>query len=58
MKKVKVLMDFTSVERSNKSRIGSYKSGRNIGKPHDHGSGFRIKEYNICKLYANYEKVD
>ena len=39
-------------------RIGSYKSGRNIGKPHDHGSGFRIKEYNICKLYANYEKVD
>ena len=39
-------------------RIGSYKSGRNIGKPHDHGSGFRIKECNICKLYANYEKVD
>lgn len=39
-------------------RIGSYKSGKNLGKPHDHGSGFRIKEENICKLYETYERVD
>lgn len=39
-------------------RIGSYKSGKKMGKPHDHGSGFRIKEGNICKLYANHEIVD
>jgi len=28
-------------------RIGAYKSGRNIGRPHDHGSGFRIKKDNL-----------
>lgn len=28
-------------------RIGVYKSGKNIGKPHDHGSGFRIKKENL-----------
>lgn len=33
-------------------RIGSYKSGKNYGKAHDHGSGFRIREANITKLYA------
>jgi hypothetical protein len=27
-------------------RIGAYKSGKMIGKPHDHGSGFRIKKKN------------
>jgi len=32
-------------------RIGVHKSGRNYGKPHDHGSGFRIKKENLIKLY-------
>lgn len=39
-------------------RIGSYSSGKNYGKPHDHGSGFRIKEENIMLLYANKEVVE
>lgn len=39
-------------------RIGSYKSGRNYGKPHDHGSGFRILETNLCLLYDTREIVD
>lgn len=34
-------------------RIGVYKSGKNTGKPHDHGSGFRIKRENLNKLYEN-----
>ena len=25
-------------------RIGTYKSGKNIGKYHDHGTAFRIKK--------------
>jgi len=32
-------------------RIGVYKSGKRIGNPHDHGSGFRIKKENIEQLY-------
>lgn len=32
-------------------RIGVHKSGKNYGKPHDHGSGFRIKRENIYNLY-------
>lgn len=32
-------------------RIGSYSSGRNYGKAHDHGSGFRILEKNIHLLF-------
>ncbi|MEG1523345.1 MAG: MvaI/BcnI family restriction endonuclease [Bacteroidales bacterium] len=39
-------------------RIGSYSSGRNIGKAHDHGSGFRIKENDICKLYESKKVVE
>lgn len=39
-------------------RIGSYQSGSNYGKPHDHGSGFRILEGNIHLLYSNRENVD
>ncbi|MEG1700165.1 MAG: MvaI/BcnI family restriction endonuclease, partial [Alistipes sp.] len=39
-------------------RIGSYSSGRNIGKAHDHGSGFRIKENDICKLYGIKKLVE
>ena len=38
-------------------RMGSYQSGDKYGMPHDHGSGFRIKEYNIIKLYGSIEKV-
>ena len=39
-------------------RIGSYKSGRNKGRAHDHGSGFRIQEHNITKLYGPAKIVD
>ena len=38
-------------------RIGSYQSGENIGKAHDHGSGFRILEKNLCKLYSSHETI-
>ncbi|MDE6484658.1 MAG: MvaI/BcnI restriction endonuclease family protein [Duncaniella sp.] len=38
-------------------RMGAYSSGRNIGKPHDHGSGFRIMEKNIKELYSYHEDV-
>lgn len=39
-------------------RMGSYGSGPNIGKSHDHGSGFRIKEHNIIKLYQVKEDIE
>ncbi|MBO5186818.1 MAG: MvaI/BcnI restriction endonuclease family protein [Prevotella sp.] len=39
-------------------RIGSYKSGANYGKPHDHGSGFRILEPNLKLLFQNREEVN
>lgn len=39
-------------------RIGSYKSGKNFGKPHDHGSGFRIIESNMKLLFAIHESVE
>lgn len=32
-------------------RIGAYKSGKNIGKLHDHGSGFRIHKTNLNKYF-------
>ena len=32
-------------------RIGSYKSGRNFGKTHDHGTGFRIRPIDLTSLY-------
>jgi hypothetical protein len=35
-------------------RIGVHKTGRNYGKPHDHGSGFRVKKENISELYDDY----
>jgi len=34
-------------------RIGVHKSGKNYGKPHDHGSGFRIKKESLGQLYKN-----
>ena len=39
-------------------RIGSYQSGSKYGKAHDHGSGFRILEKNLSKLYSEHEIVD
>lgn len=37
-------------------RMGVHKSGKNYGKPHDHGSGFRIKRENLVDLYK--EKIN
>ena len=39
-------------------RIGSYQSGSKYGRPHDHGSGFRIIEPNIKLLFETYESVE
>ncbi len=39
-------------------RIGSYRSGRNYGKAHDHGSGFRILESNLRLLYDELEIIE
>ena len=39
-------------------RIGSYKSGPKRGKPHDHGSGFRILEGDIRLLYDIHEIIE
>jgi hypothetical protein len=38
-------------------RIGVYNSGKNYGKTHDHGSGFRVKAENFKNLYDTYEKL-
>lgn len=39
-------------------RIGSYKSGANYGKSHDHGSGFRILPQSFGKLFTYHEEVE
>ena len=39
-------------------RIGSYKSGANYGKAHDHGSGFRILPQSLGKLFTYHEEVE
>lgn len=38
-------------------RIGVYNSGKNIGKTHDHGSGFRVKKDNFKNLYRSFEMI-
>lgn len=38
-------------------RIGSYQSGSKYGKPHDHGSGFRLREDHLHRLYADHEAL-
>jgi hypothetical protein len=38
-------------------RIGSYKTGKNTGKTHDHGTGFRIQSNNLEELYSEYIKI-
>jgi len=39
-------------------RIGTYKSGSNMGKPHDHGTGFRVKKEFLDKLYDECKDVE
>ena len=39
-------------------RIGSYQSGANYGKPHDHGSGFRIMPQSFKDLFSIHEEVE
>lgn len=39
-------------------RMGMYGSGKNQGKPHDHGSGFRVKACNLKQLYAQHYEVE
>ncbi len=38
-------------------RMGCYQSGYNIGRPHDHGSGFRILSKDLPLLYDKHEQV-
>jgi hypothetical protein len=38
-------------------RIGVYRSGKNKGKYHDHGTGLRMKKQDFLALYDNYEKL-
>lgn len=37
-------------------RIGADITGKNVGKYHDHGTGFRISGSNMLKLYQHVEK--
>ena len=37
-------------------RIGVYRSGKNKGKRHDHGTGFRMHKRDFLKLYDRYEQ--
>lgn len=39
-------------------RIGVYNSGKNYGKTHDHGSGFRVKRENFKNLYEAFEEIE
>lgn len=39
-------------------RRGCYQSGKRAGKPHDHGSGFRILPKNLYLLYTTHEHID
>jgi hypothetical protein len=35
-------------------RIGVHKTGSSYGRPHDHGSGFRIRKEKIIDLYDDF----
>jgi hypothetical protein len=35
-----------------------YKTGKNYGKPHDHGSGFRVKKENLKDVYRDYFEIE
>jgi hypothetical protein len=39
------------------TRIGVYKSGRSVGKYHDHGTGFRINKKDYLYLFDTYEQL-
>tara|TARA_B100001564_G_C20550017_1_gene628629 strand:+ start:162 stop:911 length:750 start_codon:yes stop_codon:yes gene_type:complete len=39
-------------------RMGVYSSGKNYGKPHDHGSGFRVRKENMSNLYEETLYLD
>ena len=39
-------------------RIGIYRSGENQGKPHDHGSGFRISKKDFSKLFETVKVIE
>jgi len=39
-------------------RIGTYGTGKNIGKVHDHGSGFRCMGNKLDDLFANKKIID
>ncbi len=38
-------------------RIGVYRSGKNKGKYHDHGTGFRINKRDFLHLFDSFEKL-
>ena len=38
-------------------RIGVYRSGRNKGKYHDHGTGFRINKRDFLLLFDHYKQL-
>jgi len=38
-------------------RIGAYRSGRNKGKYHDHGTGFRINKRDFLLLFDKYKQL-
>ena len=52
---------FRSVVESDKLkidiRIGVYRSGKNKGKYHDHGTGFRINKRDFLHLFDNFTQI-
>lgn len=38
-------------------RIGAYRSGKNKGKYHDHGTGFRINKGDFLHLFDKFEQI-
>lgn len=51
--KVSIATDKLKVD----TRIGVYKSGKNAGKYHDHGTGFRINKKDYLYLFDTYEQL-
>lgn len=39
-------------------RIGVYRSGKNQGKPHDHGSGYRISKKDFSQLFDTVREIN
>lgn len=38
-------------------RLGVYHSGKSVGKPHDHGSAFRLTEKSLPLLFKIHKKI-